>query len=148
MRTIDVGSLAGLVGEELGHSDWFTIDQSLIDRFADISGDHQWIHVDVARAEAEIGGTIAHGFLTLSLLSSMMLNLVEITGYRRSINYGFNRLRFTAAVPAGSRVRLRARLAAVEPQGEGLRLTRDCTVEIEGEERPAIVAEWLTFLVL
>jgi len=148
MRVIDVNSLPGLVGEELGVSDWTLVDQSLIDRFADVTQDHQWIHVDAARATAEIGGTIAHGFLTLSLMPAMMQNLVEIRGYARSINYGFDKLRFTAPVPAGSRVRLRATLIDVTPRDDGFTLRRRCVVEIEGQERPAIYAEWLTYLVV
>jgi acyl dehydratase len=148
MRVIDVKDLPGLAGEDLGASDWVTIDQTLIDRFADLCHDHQWIHVDVERANAEIGGTIAHGFLTLSLMSAMMHNLVDVRGYKRSINYGFDKLRFTAPVPAGSRVRLRAKLAEVTPREDGYMLRRDCTVEIEGQARPAIYAEWLTYLVV
>ena len=148
MRVIDVNSLPGLVGEELGVSDWYLVDQPLIDRFADVTQDHQWIHVDADRATAEIGGTIAHGFLTLSLMAAMMQNLVEIRGYARSINYGFDKLRFTAPVPAGSRVRLRATLVDVTPRDDGFTLRRRCMVEIEGQERPAIYAEWLTYLVV
>ena len=148
MRVIDVKTLPSHAGEELGVSDWFVVDQVLIDRFAAISQDHQWIHVDVARAQAEIGGTIAHGFLTLSLMSAMMHDLVDIRGYTRSINYGFDKLRFTAPVPSGSRVRLRAKLAEVTPRDDGFTLRRHCTVEIEGQDRPAIYAEWLTYLVV
>lgn len=148
MRVVQVSELAGLVGQELGVSDWVTIDQALIDRFADVTDDHQWIHVDVPRASDEIGGTIAHGFLTLSLMSAMMHNLMEIEGYRRSINYGFNRLRFTGTVPAGARVRLRAKMLGVLSKPGTLTVRRDCTVEVEGQDKPAIVAEWLTLLVV
>jgi acyl dehydratase len=148
MRVVQVSELAGMVGQELGVSDWVTIDQVLIDRFAGVTNDHQWIHVDVPRATAEIGGTIAHGFLTLSLMSAMMYNLMEIEGYKRSINYGFNKLRFTGAVPAGSRVRLRAKMLGVETKPGTLTVRRDCTVEVEGQDKPAIVAEWLTLLVI
>jgi len=148
MRVVDVKDLPKLVGQELGVSDWRTIDQPLIDRFADLTDDHQWIHVDVARAESEIGGAIAHGFLTLSMMSSLMHNIIEFKGYKRSINYGCNKLRFTGAVPSGARIRLRAKLLSIEPKDGRIILTRESTIEIEGEERPALVAEWLTLLVV
>ncbi len=148
MRVVKVDQLAGLVGQELGVSDWITVDQALIDRFADVTADHQWIHVDVERATKEIGGTIAHGFLTVSLMPRMMESIIRIEGYKRSINYGSNRLRFTGTVPSGARVRLRAKLISVEPKQDGLLLQRDSTIEVEGQERPALVAEWLTLLVL
>ena len=146
MRVGDVKDLPKLVGQEIGISEWLTIDQPLIDRFADLTDDHQWIHVDVARAEKEIGGTIAHGFLTLSMMSRLMHNIVEVTGYKRSINYGCNRLRFTGAVSSGARIRMRAKLIALDRKDDRVILTRECTIEIEGEERPALVAEWLTLL--
>ena len=148
MRVVDVKDLPKLVGQEIGVSDWLTIDQPLIDQFADLTDDHQWIHVDIDRAESEIGGTIAHGFLTLSMMSRLMHNIVEITGYKRSINYGCNKLRFTGVVPSGSRIRMRAKLVSIEPKDGRIILTRECTIEVEGEERPAMVAEWLTLLVM
>ncbi|HEX2215245.1 MAG TPA: MaoC family dehydratase [Xanthobacteraceae bacterium] len=148
MRVVDVSELPGLVGKDLGVSDWVLVDQPLIDRFADLTHDHQWIHVDVERAKREIGGTIAHGFLTLSLMSRMMHQIIEIKGYKRSINYGFNKLRFTGAVPGGARIRLRAKLIAVEPKDDRVTLLRECTVEVEGNERPAVYAEWVTLLIL
>jgi acyl dehydratase len=132
------------VGRELGPSEWVTVDQATIDRFAEATGDHQWIHVDVERAKRDMPGgkTIAHGYLTLSLVPRMAATLVEITKRSRGINYGSNKVRFTSAVPAGSRIRLRQRILAVdEVPGNGVRVTSQVTVEVEGQERPALVAE-------
>ena len=143
MRTVAFADLSGLIGQELGVSDWVTIDQDRINRFADVTNDHQWIHVDVERATREIGGTIAHGFLTLSMLSAMTYTILRIEGVTRGLNYGFNKVRFITPVPAGSRIRLREVLLAAEPKAGGLALTRECTVEIEGQSKPALVAEWM-----
>ena len=132
------------VGRELGPSDWMTVDQAMIDKFADATGDHQWIHVDVERAKREMPGgkTIAHGYLTLSLVPRMAATLVEVTKRSRGLNYGSNKVRFTNAVPAGSRIRLRQRILSVDDvSGNGVRVTSEMTVEIEGQERPALVAE-------
>ncbi len=132
------------VGTELGPSDWITVEQGMIDTFAASTGDHQWIHVDVERARREMPGgrTIAHGYLTLSLVPRMAATLLRVTRRSRGINYGSNKVRFTNTVPAGSRVRLRSRIANVETvEGDGVRVTSQVTVEIEGQERPALVAE-------
>ena len=132
------------VGRELGPSAWIVVDQAMIDRFADATGDHQWIHVDVERARREMPGgkTIAHGYLTLSLIPRMAATLLEITRRGRGINYGSNKVRFISPVPAGSRVRLRQRIVnAEEVPGNGIRVTSEMTVEVEGQERPALVAE-------
>jgi len=133
------------VGRELGPSDWMTVDQAIIDKFADATGDHQWIHVDVERAKREMPGgkTIAHGYLTLALVPRMAQTLVKVTGRKRGLNYGSNKVRFTNTVPAGSRIRLRSfKLKSVEPMdGNGYRVTSEATVEVEGQERPALVAE-------
>jgi acyl dehydratase len=132
------------IGRELGPSEWFTVDQAMIDKFADATGDHQWIHVDVERAKREMPGgkTIAHGYLTLSLVPRMAATLVKVTNRKRGVNYGSNKVRFTNVVPAGARIRLRQRLMAVdEVSGGGHRITSEMTVEIEGQERPALVAE-------
>ena len=132
------------IGHELGPSEWFTVDQAMIDKFADATGDHQWIHVDVERAKREMPGgkTIAHGYLTLSLVPRMAATLVKVTNRKRGVNYGSNKVRFTNVVPAGARIRLRQRLVAVdEVPGGGYRITSEMTVEIEGQERPALVAE-------
>jgi len=132
------------VGRELGPSEWFTVEQAQIDRFAEATGDHQWIHVDVARAAREMPGgkTIAHGFLTLALVPRMAATLLHVTTRSRGLNYGSNKVRFTSAVPAGGRIRLRQRLAeVVEVAGDGVRITSEMSVELEGSDRPALVAE-------
>lgn len=134
--------LKARVGQELGVSDWLLVDQARIDRFAEATNDFQWIHVDPERAARELPGgtTIAHGFLTLSLVAG--LPTFEILRTSRMINYGANRVRFTNMVPAGSRVRVRQRLAEAEDvKGGGVRVVCESTVEIEGQERPALVAE-------
>jgi acyl dehydratase len=142
----DVQGLRGRVGQEVGVSDWLEVTQERINQFADATGDHQWIHVDAARAarESPYGGTIAHGFLTLSLLSALMKSAVEIRGgVKMGINYGLNRVRFISAVRAGSLVRARATLSALDEFPGGLQATWLVTVEAEGGEKPACVAEWL-----
>lgn len=137
------------LGEDFGTSEWVTIDQATIDLFAQATGDHQWIHVDVERAKAEMPGgkTIAHGFLTLSLVPRLSATLWKIEHRSRGINYGLNKVRFTAPVPEGSRVRLRQRLlAADDVKGDGVRLTFENTIEIEGQAQPALVAEGLSIV--
>ena len=132
------------IGRELGPSDWMTVDQAKIDKFAEATGDHQWIHVDVERAKREMPGgkTIAHGYLTLSLVPRLAATLVKVEKRRRGVNYGSNKVRFTSVVPAGSRIRLRQRILAVdEVSGGGYRITSEMTIEVEGQERPALVAQ-------
>jgi len=134
--------LRSFQGQEVGASGWLLVTQALIDQFAEVSGDRQWIHVDVDRAarETEIGKTIAHGFLTVSLLSELSRQAVEVKGdYKMRINYGFNRLRFVSPVPAGSRIRARFTVKSVEDN----QVTWLVTVDLEGSEKPALVAEWL-----
>ena len=134
------------IGEELGVSPWHEVTQQQIDQFADISGDHQWIHIDPERArrESPYGATIAHGFLTVAMLSQLINESIEIEGgYRLRVNYGFNRLRFTGAVPAGSRIRGRFTLQSIKDIEGGVELTWLSTVEVEGRDKPALVAEWL-----
>ena len=135
--------MAAYAGKEIGRSDWLTVDQEMIDRFADVTGDHQWIHVDVERAKREMPGgkTIAHGYLTLSLIPRLTQSIVRIRKRSRGINYGSNKVRYLNPVKAGSRVRLVQGLKAAEPVEGGQRLIFDMTVEIEGEERPALIAE-------
>ncbi|MGE0484929.1 MAG: MaoC family dehydratase [Gammaproteobacteria bacterium] len=138
-----------LVGQELGVSEWVAVDQAMIDKFAEATGDHQWIHVDVERAKAEMPGgkTIAHGFLTLSLLPRLGANIWKIEHRSRGLNYGLNKLRFTGQVPEGTRVRLKQKLlAADDVKNDGIQLTFENTVEIEGQERPALVAEALSIV--
>lgn len=147
MRTIDYSELPGLAGTDLPSSSWHTVGQEQIARFAEAVGDHQWIHVDVERARREIGGTIAHGFLTLSMLTPLSAETFGFTGVSRAINYGLDRLRFTSPVKAGSRVRLAHRLTKVEPKAGGLSLTRECRIEIENEPRPALACEWIVLVI-
>jgi acyl dehydratase len=143
--SLTVADLRARIGEEIGTSDWQVVDQDRIDAFADATGDHQWIHVDVARARAEtpFKSTIAHGFLTLSLISSLMRGAVSIDGLRMSINYGLNRVRFVSPLPAGSRVRAIVSLAALTDVDDAVQATWNVIVEREGGERPVLVAEWL-----
>jgi len=134
------------IGEDLGPSEWLTVTQDMIDKFAEATGDHQWIHVDVERAKREMPGgkTIAHGYLTLSLLPRLAPTLMKIEGRRRGLNYGSNKIRFISPVPAGSRIRLRQRLVnAEETKDGGVRITSKMTIEVEGGDRPAMVAETL-----
>ncbi|MGI9329094.1 MAG: MaoC family dehydratase [Gammaproteobacteria bacterium] len=140
-------ALQSKTGQEIHCSDWLEVSQDLVNRFADATGDHQWIHVDPARAESEspYGGTIAHGYLTLSLYP-MLRGLVEadkpiVPGVKNVINYGLNKLRFPNAVRVGSRIRGRCTLVSVEEIKGSLQITEQYAVEIEGEERPACVAE-------
>ena len=139
--------LAAAVGTHLGFSDWLTVDQHRIDTFADATGDHQWIHVDRERAAAgPFGATIAHGFLTLSLVPYLLRDLVDYPAWPVRINYGSDRVRFLAPVPVNSRVRAGAELDAVRPSGTGTQVTVSVTVEIEGSDKPALVAQTLTLL--
>ena len=144
-----IQDMAALVGKEIGVSDWVTVDQARIDKFAEATGDHQWIHVDVAKAKREMPGgkTIAHGYLTLSLLPMLTSQISKIKKVTRGINYGSNKVRFTNMVPSGSRVRARQKLMAADPvQGNGMRFTAEVTIEIEGQERPACVAEVMSIV--
>lgn len=151
MRVIQgIDELKTLVGQELGVSDWFTVDQERINAFADVTEDHQWIHIDVdrARRESPWKSTIAHGFLTLSLLPALSQPIYRVEGVTTRINYGLDKVRFPTPVPAGSRIRARAVLKSLEPQGEGsYKSLFQITIELEGSERPACVAESLTLLV-
>jgi acyl dehydratase len=134
--------LRALTGEEAGASDWLTVTQEMINRFADVTDDHQWIHVDVERAkrESQFGTTIAHGFLTVSLLPRLTREAVEVRGnFKMRVNYGFNRLRFVSPVPAGARIRARLTPQKVAEN----EVTWLVTVDVEGSEKPAVVAEWL-----
>jgi len=140
-----LADLQALVGQPLGTSDWITVDQPRVDAFADATLDPQWIHVDPERAaQGPFGTTIAHGFLTLSLLPAFFASAFDIGDVRMSVNYGLNRVRFTAPVPVGSRLRASFRLLAYEPLDGGAQLVTEVTVEREGTERPACVAEAVT----
>jgi acyl dehydratase len=133
------------VGKPVGGSEWVLVDQPMINAFADATGDHQLIHVDLDRARREMPGgrTIAHGYLTLSLVPRLMDSVYRIRQTSRAINYGTNKVRFTAPVPAGSHVRLLMALRGVEDVPGGVRMTFDCTMELEGSAKPALVAETL-----
>ena len=141
----DVRSLRGRIGEEIAVSEWFLIAQSRIDAFAEVTGDVQWIHVDPGRAAAEsaLHTTIAHGFLTLSLLSACIRDAIDFKGLRMAINYGLNRVRFVAPVPSGSRVRARFTPSSVDDATEGVQVTWQVIVEREHGDRPCCVAEWI-----
>ena len=139
--------LAGLVGQELGVGDWFVVGQDRIDRFAEDTEDRQWLHVDPERARTgPYGTTIAHGYLTLSLLPALTASAYRIEGVGARVNYGLERVRFPAVVPAGARIRVRAGLESAEPVAAGLRIVVRNVVELEGSERPACVADTVTLL--
>ncbi|MBE0549687.1 MAG: MaoC family dehydratase [Rubrivivax sp.] len=137
-----LADLQALVGQELGHSDWLLVDQARIDLFAQATGDHQWIHTDPPRAAGgPFGATVAHGFLTLSLLPALFETGFAIDDVRMGVNYGLNRVRFPAPVRSGSRLRGRFRLLSYEPLNGGAQLTVESTIELEGSAKPACVAE-------
>jgi acyl dehydratase len=141
---IDVRTLRDRVGQEVAVSDWTAVTQERIDQFADATGDHQWIHVDQARAsQSPFQTTIAHGFLTLSLISMMLRSAVNPTGLRMAINYGLNRVRFIAPVPSGARIRGRFTLAGIEEAGGAIQATWSAIIERDGGDKPVCVAEWL-----
>jgi acyl dehydratase len=135
--------LLAYVGKPLGASDWLTVDQKMIDAFAHATDDLQWIHIDTERAKREMPGgkTIAHGFLTLSLLPRLARSVVSVKSRSRTLNYGSNKVRFTAPVPSGARIRLKLTLKSAEPVEGGMRLIYDNLVEVEGSDKPALVAE-------
>jgi acyl dehydratase len=143
MKTATFESLPSLVGTEIGVSDWVQIDQDRINKFADATGDHQWIHLDIERAKKELPGgkTIAHGYLTLSLIPWLTGGFLKVEGVTRGINYGSNKVRFTNMVPVGSKVRARSKMLSVEPKSGGMQITSEVTIEIDGQQRPACVAE-------
>lgn len=146
MRELSLSELPSLVGQELGVSDWLEITQDRVNRFADATGDHQWIHVDIERATKELGGPIAHGFLVVSLIPFLAKNIVQYQGVGRGINYGSNKVRFTNVVPVGARIRMRVKLLSAEQRAGALQLINQCTIEVEGQERPACVAENISLL--
>lgn len=140
-----VDELRAANGTEVGTSDWFTVEQERIDGFADATDDHQWIHVDAEKAKTgPFGTTIAHGFLTLSLLPKLVQGVYRVEGVKMGVNYGMNKVRFTSPLPVGSRVRAKVDLTDVSDITGGVQLTLGVTVEVEGSDKPALVAEWLT----
>jgi acyl dehydratase len=145
VTVVNLAELGGLVGREFATSEWFVVSQERINAFADTTDDHQWIHVDIERAGAEtaLGTTIAHGFLTLSLISTLMRSAVAVEGARLTLNYGLNRVRFVSPVPSGARIRARIALGRVEDMGDSTQATWNVTIEREGGDKPCLVAEWI-----
>jgi acyl dehydratase len=145
VTVIDLVRLGDLVGREIAESEWTTVTQDRINAFADTTDDHQWIHVDAERARGEtpFGTTIAHGFLTLSLLSPLMRSAVTIGNSRMTLNYGLNRVRFVSPVPAGSRIRARFTVGKVEDLAESTQVTWNVIIEREGSDKPCVAAEWI-----
>jgi acyl dehydratase len=138
-------ALKTAVGRHLGYSDWFEITQDRVNLFADATEDHQWIHVDPERAaKGPFGHTIAHGFLTLSLVSALVPQLIEVRGISMAINYGTNKVRFPSPVPVGSLIRAGGQILSVEDVSGGVQLTNLITVEREGADKPCCVVEWIT----
>lgn len=135
--------LKALVGQEVSQSDWVEISQERVNTFADATGDHQWIHIDVERArhESPFGGPIAHGFLTLSLLPMLVANAIKLSYVKMGVNYGLNKVRFPSPVPVGSRLRARMKLLNIEDIKDGAQMTWEVTIEREGHDKPVCVAE-------
>ena len=148
MQTATFDTVASLAGQEIGVSDWVEITQERINAFADATGDHQWIHVNVEMAKQMMPGgkTIAHGYLTLSLIPWLTGGMLKIDGVTRGINYGSNKVRFTNMVPVGSKIRARQKLLSAEPKSGGMQLTNEVTIEIDGAQRPACVAETISLI--
>ena len=147
-KTIAFDDLPTLVGQETGVSDWVEITQDRINKFADATGDHQWIHVDVARAAKEMPGgkTIAHGYLTLSLIPWLTGDFLKVDGVTRALNYGSDKVRFTNMVPVGGKVRARSKMLSAEPKSGGMQMRSEVTIEIEGQSRPACIAETISLV--
>jgi acyl dehydratase len=149
MRVFDgIADLEKAVGTHLGHSEWHTIDQDQIDAFAAATGDHQWIHVDPAMAvEGPFGSTVAHGFLTLSLVPMLTWQVYKVEGVKMAVNYGADKLRFPSPVPVGSRVRAAVELTAVTPNKLGYQVATRITIELDGSDKPACVVDMLAVVV-
>ena len=148
-RTMTLDEISTYVGKEIGVSDWFLLDQDRINQFADITEDHMFLHVNPeAAAVTPFGGTIAHGLLTLSMMPVMAYQAVPgVSGTKMGVNYGYNKVRFMAPVRSGKRIRGRFGVKALEPQSGGrMQIVHDCTIEIEGESKPALAAEWITMV--
>lgn len=144
--SVALDALVGLVGRDLGPGPWVTVDQAMIDRFAEATGDEQWIHVDPDRAaEGPYGSTIAHGYLTLSLIPRLCRGMLQVEGARLAVNYGVNRSRFPGPVHVDSRIRAQARLSEVEERDGGdVQIVRSVQVEVQGQDKPGCVAEVVT----
>jgi acyl dehydratase len=142
---IHLDELAGMVGQPIATSDWMIVSQDRINAFAETTDDHQWIHVDAdrARAETPFGSTIAHGFLTLSLTSTLMRHALAIDGPRMTLNYGLNRVRFVSPVPSGARIRARIAVQKVDDLGDSTQVIWNVIIERDGSDKPCVVAEWI-----
>lgn len=138
-----LAELQDLIGQEVAQSEWVDISQERVNTFADATGDHQWIHIDVERAQREspFGGPIAHGFLTLSLLPMLVANAIKLTYVKMGVNYGLNKVRFPSPVPVGSKLRARLKLLEIEDINDGAQFTWEVTIEREGQDKPVCVAE-------
>jgi acyl dehydratase len=149
MRVFDgIADLEKAVGTHLGHSEWHTVNQDQIDAFAAATGDHQWIHIDPAKAaEGPFGSTVAHGFLTLSLVPMLTWQVYKVEGVKMAVNYGADKLRFPAPVPVGSRVRAAVELTSVTPNKLGYQVGTRVTIELDGSDKPACVADMLAVVV-
>ncbi len=146
MQMLSPDAARALVGTDLGTSDWWLIDQPMVDKFADLTNDHQFIHVNPEMAkQTPFGGTIVHGFFTLSMLAGLQPpGAIVLEGIKMGVNYGCDRIRFLEPVPVGSRIRARHKLKAIEDKGSGRwLLTSEVTIEIEGKDKPALIADWL-----
>ena len=142
MAKIAFDSISNHVGEHLGYSSWHTVTQEQVNTFADATGDHQWIHIDVERAKAgPFGGPIAHGYLTLSLAPVLLGQVLQVEGVKMGVNYGANKIRFPSPVPVGSNIRLGGKLMSVEDVSGGKQVTIEATFEVEGATKPSCVAE-------
>ncbi|MFC9839885.1 MaoC family dehydratase [Rhodococcus sp. NPDC127530] len=141
-RPASFDELTALIGKELGPTDWHDVTQERVNAFADATGDHQWIHIDPERAAASpLGGTIAHGLYSLSLGPALSATLLRFDGFAHSLNYGYNKVRFPAPVPVGSRIRMRATVQSAEQVGGGIQVTMSQVVEREGSDKPVVVSE-------
>lgn len=143
-RYIPIQDACTLLGQEIGVSGWHQITQQQVNDFAHATGDFQWMHVDVERATKEMGGTIAHGLLTLSLLPMLSGEIHEMTGYSGGFSYGYDKVRFIKPVKTGSRVRLRQTLTGIAPKRGGTMVTTACVVEVQGEETPVLATDWIS----
>jgi acyl dehydratase len=148
MKTLHVELLESNIGESLGTSNWQTVRQDMINQFADLTGDNQWIHVDTEKAKmSPFGSTIAHGFLVLSLAPKLVAEMITLEGIRLGLNYGFDKVRFVSPIPVNSEVRMSATLTAVERDDSKVKATMQLVFEIKGSDKPAIVAEWLNVFI-
>jgi acyl dehydratase len=146
MKKVHYNDITSMIGQEIGVSDWVEIDQNRINLFADATGDHQWIHVNEEMAKQFMGSTIAHGYLTLSLIPFLGSQIMSMEGVSRGINYGSDKVRFTNMVPVNSKVRARQKMLSAEPKGGGMQIRNEFTIEIEGKDRPACIAETISIV--